>query len=110
MILVFVAALEITVQASYAQNNDDDNAITNEQVTLSEELTNNPLAQDILKKIEQTKKWIADLEERNYEQLEKQKDLEEKRRQSLVKLNQDLKEWESLGSLFSKKLVRTICR
>ena len=103
LILVFAAVLGITLQASYAQSNDDGNAITNEQVTLSEELTNNPLAQDILKKIEQTKKWIADLEERNYEQLEKQKDLEEKRRQSLVKLNQDLKEWESLWDHYSPR-------
>ena len=60
----------------------------------------NPLAQDILKKIEQTKKWIADLEERNYEQLEKQRELEEKRQQSLEILNQDLKEWENLDHFF----------
>ena len=105
LILVFAAALGITVQASYAQsnNNDDDNTTTNEQVTLSEDLANNPLAQDILKKIEQTKKWIAELEERNYEQLEKQRDLEEKRQQSLAKLNQDLKEWENLWDYYSPK-------
>jgi len=42
-------------------------------MSLSEDLANNPLAQDILRKIEQTKKGIAGLEERNYEQLEKQR-------------------------------------
>ena len=100
-ILVFAVALGITVQTSYAQTNND--VATNEQVTLSEDLVNNPVAQDILRKIEQTKKWIADLEERNYEQLEKQRELEEKRRQSLAKLNQDLKEWEILWDYYSPR-------
>jgi len=103
VILVFAVALGIQVQASYAQINNDADITTSEQVTLSEDLTNNPLAQDILKKIEQTKKWIAELEERNYEQLEKQRELEEKRQQSLAKLNQDLKEWESLWNYYSPR-------
>ena len=102
VILVFAVVFGITVQTSYAQTNNDD-VITNEQVTLSEDLTNNPLAQDILRKIEQTKKWITELEERNYEQLEKQRELEEKRQQSLEKLNQDLKEWEILWDYYSPK-------
>ena len=91
IILVFTVALSITFQTGYGQTSNND-ITTNDQVTLSEDLVNNPLAQDILKKIEQTKKWIAELEERNYEQLEKQRELEEKRQQSLEKLNQDLKE------------------
>ena len=103
IILVFAVALGIPVQASYAQTNNDADITTSEQVTLSEDLTNNPLAQDILKKIEQTKKWIADLEQRNYEQLEKQRELDEKRQQSLAKLNQDLKEWESLWDYYSPR-------
>ena len=102
IIFVFVAAFGITVQTSYAQTNNDD-VTTNEQITLSDDLANNPLAQDILKKIEQTKKWITELEERNYEQLEKQRELEDKRQQSLAKLNQDLKEWESLWDYYSPK-------
>ena len=102
IILVFAAAWGITVQTSYAQNINDD-ATVNEQITLSDNLANNPLAQDILKKIEQTKKWIADLEQRNYEQLEKQRELEDKRQQSLAKLNQDLKEWERLWDYYSPK-------
>ena len=106
IIFVFAVAVGIPVQISYAQNNnnnDDDDATANGQITLSEDLANNPLAQDILKKIEQTKKWIAELEERNYEQLEKQRELEAKRKQSLAKLNQDLKEWERLWDYYSPR-------
>jgi len=102
VILVFAVALGMTVQTSNAQTSNYDVPV-NEQVTLSEDLTNNPLAQDILKKIEQTKKWIAELEERDYEQLEKQRELEEKRRQSLEKLNQDLREWEILWDYYSPR-------
>ena len=102
IIFVFMATFGIAAQTSYAQNSNDD-AIANEQITLSDNLVNNPLAQDILKKIEQTKKWIADLEQRNYEQLEKQRELEDKRQQSLAKLKQDLKEWESLWDYYSPK-------
>ena len=39
-----------------------DSIDTSEQTTISNNLQNNPLAQDILKKIEQTKQWIAELE------------------------------------------------
>lgn len=38
---------------------------TSNQTTLSGDLANNPIAQDILKKIEQTKKWIQDLEQKD---------------------------------------------
>ena len=102
MVILAFAVVFGTVQASHAQTDSDD-VPTNEQTTLSEDLENNPLAQDILRKIEQTKKWIAELEERNYEQLEKQRELEEKRQQSLEKLNQDLQEWESLWDYYSPK-------
>jgi len=101
VILIFAVTLGITIETSYAQTLNDN--FTNEQVTLSEDLANNPLAQDILRKIEQTKKWIVELEERNYDQLEKQRELDEKRQQSLIKLNQDLKEWESLWDYYSPK-------
>ena len=74
-----------------------------EQVTLSGDLANNPVAQDILKKIEQTKKWIKELEEKNYEALEAKKELEVKRAQALEKLNQDLNEWEALWEYYSPK-------
>ena len=80
-------------QAGHAQ--------TGEQTTLSDDLENNPVAQDILRKIEQTKKWIAELEQRDYENLEKQKELDAKRAQSLARLNQDLVEWEKLWDYYS---------
>ncbi|WP_278975992.1 hypothetical protein [Nitrosopumilus sp.] len=74
---------------------------TSNQTTLSGDLTNNPVAQDILKKIEQTKKWIRDLEQKDYERLEAQKELEAKRAQSLQILNQDLADWEKLWDYYS---------
>lgn len=52
LILVFSASL-ISIQYSHAQVTDN-NVTTKEQVTLSDDLANNPLAQDILRKIEQT--------------------------------------------------------
>lgn len=102
-ILIFVFVSGITIQTSHAQTNNNEDVTVNEQVTLSDDLANNPLAQDILRKIEETKKWIIELEQRNYEQLEKQRELEEKRQQSLAKLNQDLKEWEDLWDYYSPK-------
>jgi hypothetical protein len=86
----------ISVNNSFAQSES-------EQITLSGDLANNPVAQDILEKIEQTKKWIKELEERDYEKLEAQKELEEKRAHALEKLNQDLKEWEALWEYYSPK-------
>lgn len=74
-----------------------------EQITLSGDLANNSVAQNILKKIEQTKKWIKELEEKNYEALEAKKELEAKRAQALEKLNQDLNEWEALWEYYSPK-------
>jgi hypothetical protein len=87
----------ISVNYSFAQSE------TSEQVTLSGDLANNPVAQDILKKIEHTKKWIKELEEKNYEALEAKKELEVKRAQVLEKLNQDLSEWEALWEYYSPK-------
>ena len=104
MLTVFVIAVSFgMLQTSYAQTQNEDNVGADESVTLSGDLTNNPLAQDILKKIEQTKKWIEELEQRNYEQLEKQQELDEKRRQAIVSLEQDLKEWELLWEYYSPR-------
>jgi len=103
LILVFVVVSGIIIQTSYAQTNNNENVPVDEQVTMSDDLANNPLAQDILRKIDETKKWIVELEQRNYEQLEKQIELEEKRQQSLTKLNQDLKEWENLWDYYSPR-------
>ena len=98
LILVFTSVSAVLIQTTYAQTND-----LGEQITLSDDLANNPLAQEILQKIEQTKKWIAELEERNYEKLEEQKQLEEKRSQALERLNQDLEEWEALWEYYSPR-------
>ncbi len=95
-ILLLIGTIGI-LQISYAQTN----VSTNEQITLSDDLTNNPVAQDILRKIEQTKKWIEELEQRNYDKLEKQKELEDKRTQSLARLTQDLADWEKLWGHYS---------
>ena len=84
----------------YAQTSD---VYTSNQITLSDDLKNNPVAHDILKKIEQTKQWIAELEQRNYEQLQAQEELEQKRTEALKKLNQDLKEWEELWEYYSPR-------
>ena len=76
---------------------------TSPQTTLSGDLKNNPIAQDILEKIEQTKQWIADLEKRDYEKTQAQKELEEKRAIALERLNQDLIEWENLWANFTSR-------
>ncbi len=36
-----------------------DSVDTSKQITISKDLENNPVAQDILKKIEKSKRWIA---------------------------------------------------
>ncbi len=101
VLIVFgIIAIMVTSGNAYAQT---DNVYTGEPTTLSEDLQANPIAQDILRKIEQTKKWIADLEQRNYDQLERQRELEEKRQQALAKLNQDLAEWEKLWEYYSPR-------
>ena len=74
-----------------------------EQTTLSGDLANNPVAQDILRKIEQTKQWIADLEKRDYEKTLAQKFLEEKRTVALERLNYDLEQWDILWSNYTSR-------
>ena len=95
--LLGFALMMISVNYSFAQSE------TSVQVTLSDDLANNPAAQDIFKKIEQTKKWIKELEEKNYQAFEAKKELEVKRAQALEKLNQDLNEWEALWEYYSPR-------
>jgi len=99
--VLFILGVSIVIQSAYAQSDND--ATTSEQITLSKDLANNPVAQDILKKIEQTKKWIKELEDRKYEDLKAKEELETKRAQALEKLNQDLKEWEALWEYYSPR-------
>jgi len=93
------ASLIFIFNPVFAQESVD----TSEQTTLSKDLQNNPLAQEILQKIEQSKKWIAELEQRNYDKLEAQKELEAKRSHALEKLKQDLAEWEKLWDYYSPR-------
>ena len=90
----FFALILFTIPA-YGQSN---------QTTISD-IENNPVAQDILAKIEETKKWIADLEERQANILLESKELEEKRTQAKASLEDDLQEWEKLWSEYSSESV-----
>ena len=101
VLLVFGVVSSSIFQLTYAQT--DDTVYTGDQTTISGNLENNPVAQDILKKIEQTKKWIAELEQRNYDLLEPQRELNEKREQVLKILQQDLIEWEALWEEYSPR-------
>lgn len=102
---VIIAIVSITL-ISFISNEafaQEENQDVSKQITLSGDLANNPVAQDILKKIEQTKQWIADLEKRNYEKTQAQKLLEEKRAIALERLNKDLEQWEILWSNYTSK-------
>ena len=67
-------------------------------------MLNDPIAQDILKKIEQTRKaMIAELEEKEFEQNQAQENLQKMRDLSVERLNQDLEEWERLWEKHSSR-------
>ncbi|MGY5148408.1 MAG: hypothetical protein ACW9W4_10460 [Candidatus Nitrosopumilus sp. bin_7KS] len=82
-----------------------DSANTGEQTSLSKDLQNNPLAQDILKKIGQTKKMIEELKQKEYEMNQAQENLEKMREMSIKQLTQDLDEWERQWERFSSRNV-----
>ena len=85
------------IQNSYAQSN------SNEPIAFSNGLLNDPIAQDILKKIEQTNKMIEDLKQKEYEENQARENLERVRDISLERLNQKLAEWERLWEKHSSK-------
>jgi len=87
------------IQTSYAQTELD----SEEQITFSDNLLNDPAAQDILKKIEQTKKMIAELEKKEYEKNQARENLEKMREMSVKSLNQKLSEWERLWEKHSSR-------
>jgi len=101
-----VFALFFAISPVFAQESVD----MSKQITLSGDLKNNPIAQDILKKIEKSKRWIAQMEQRNFETQERQKELEEKRTEVLQILEKDLKKWEDLWGYytFDKILERAL--
>ena len=110
MLVIFAIAItastsSITIQATFAQtdNNSNDDVDIDEQVTLSDDLLSDPIAQDILKKIEQTKKFIAELEQKEFEENQAKKNLEERRALALERLHQDLEEWERLWEKHSSR-------
>ena len=88
--------------SAYSQTSDVE---TSEQTTLSGDLLNNPVAQEILKKIEESKRKIAKLEQQNYDNLQAQKFLEDRREVALDRLNQSLTLWEEKWYEFSPKVA-----
>ncbi len=97
-ILVCVISVSL-IQNSYAQTQ----LSSEEQITLSGNLQNDPIAQDILKKIEQTKKMIEELKQKEYEQNQAKENLENVRKLSIERLNQKLDAWEKLWEKHSSK-------
>ena len=86
----------------YAQTSG---AETSEQTTLTGDLLNDPVALEILQKIEESKKKIAKLEQQNFDNLQAQKFLEERRAVALDRLNQALISWEEKWHEFSPKIA-----
>ena len=105
-VFLFIVSVSL-IQVSYAQTDDNvDDGIdvgVSEQVTLSDDLLSDPIAQDLLKKIEQTKKFIAELEQKEYEDNQAKQQLEEMRTLSLEKIQKDLEEWERLWEKHSSR-------
>ena len=97
-ILVCVISVSL-IQNSYAQTQ----LSSEEQITLSGNLLNDPIAQDILKKIEQSKKMIEELKQKEYEQNQAKENIEKVRKLSIERLNQKLDEWERLWEKQSSK-------
>lgn len=85
------------IQNSYAESN------SGEQITFSDGLLNDPIAQDILKKIDQTNKMIEDLKQKEYEENQARENLERVRDLSVQRLNQKLSEWERLWEKHSSR-------
>lgn len=97
-LVMFGAAACVGAGHAYASGFAD-----SESGSIRGDVADNPLAQEILQKIEQTREWIAELEQRSYERLQEQEELEHKRQMALAKMNQDLKEWENLWEYYSPR-------
>ena len=92
------------VSFSFAQTvQAQDSSGSEGQMLLSESLLHDPLALDLLEKIEQTKKMIADLEKKEFEKNQAQELLQQKRDLSIERLNQSLDEWERLWEKHSSE-------
>jgi len=86
--MVTAAVLLVGMQSGHAEFG---------QTTFEGDLLNDPVAQDILQKIEMTKKWIAQIDARAADQAE----LEQKRQEVTRILQDDLREWEKLWEQFT---------
>ena len=95
MLIVFVI-IAVTVMPEHVHAQID-TIQTNEQTTLSENLQDDPLAQEILRKIEHTKNQITKIEQR--EKL--QQEVDEKRSQAFASLQRDLEAWQKLWEEFT---------
>ena len=96
--LGIISVLLFTVNPVFAQTLNFE-----ESVELSGDLLNDPIAQDILKKIDQTKKMIEELKQKEYEQNQARENLEKMRKMSIDNLNKKLAEWERLWEKYSSK-------
>ena len=95
VLLVFgIIAVTATSGQAHAQT---DELSASKQNAISENLQDNPLAQKILKNIEKTKKQIAELEQRE----DKKKEIEEKRAEAFILLQNDLENWKTLWEEFT---------
>jgi len=101
--LFIILSLGLTLGSYIETSFGQTEPVNSKQTTLSGDLSKNPVAQDILKKIEQTKKWIEDLEKREYEKTRAQEELEEKRSIAIERLNKDLVEWENLWANYTSR-------
>ena len=88
--------------SAYSQTSDVE---TSKQITLSGDLLNDPIAQEILQKIEESKQKIAKLEQQSYKNIQAQKFLEERRAVALERLNEDLTLWEEKWYEFSPEVA-----
>ena len=102
VIFVIFGVIFSVLPSTYAQTSDVE---ISEQTTLGNELLNSPLAQEILQKIEESKRKIAKLEQQNYDNLQAQKFLEDRRTVALDRLNQSLILWEEQWYEFSPKIA-----
>ena len=88
--------------SAYSQTSDVE---TSEQTTFLGDLLNDPMALEILKKIEESKRKIIKLEQQNYDNLQAQKFLEDRRVVALKRLNQSLVLFEEEWHEFSPKVA-----
>ena len=95
VLLVFgVIAVTATSEQAYSQT---DEISASKQNTISENLQDDSIAQEILKNIEKTKNQITEFEQRE----DKKKEIEEKRADAFTLLQNDLEQWKVLWEEFT---------